>query len=161
MLKTIWKMQKTKRFIIQGIIIFIIFIGLYFLLDYLNMPYTEMQAEFGGILVATNIVLNFILAFISTMMMNFSTALVKFNGKEGKGTFLSGLALFFGMLTYGCTPCVVAFFSTIGISFFVLVLPLAGLPYKFISLGILILGSIWLAHEIQHAKCKIKVAEEK
>ena len=139
MLKTIWKMQNTKRFIIQGIITFLLFSGLYFLLDYLNMSYSEMKAEFGAFLVLTNIFLNLIMSFISTMMMNFSTALVKFNGKEGKGTLLSGVALFFGMLTYGCTPCVVAFFSTIGITFIVLALPLSGLPYKFISLGILIL----------------------
>jgi len=160
MLRSIWEMQKTKRFIIQSIILFLVFSGLYFQLDYLNMPYSEMKEEFGIFLVVTNIFLNLTMSFISSMMLNFSTALVKFNGKEGKGTFLSGVALFFGMLTYGCTPCVVAFFSTIGITFFVLALPLAGLLYKFISLGILILGGLWLAYEIQHAKCKVNKFEE-
>ena len=156
MLGAVMTMQKERRFIIQGIITLILFMGMYFLLDHLNMPYKEMVDEYGIYLVVANIALNILMAFISAAMMNLSSALVRVNGKEGKGTFLSGIAVFFGMLTYGCTPCVVAFFSALGITFSVMVLPLAGLPYKFISFGILILGSLWLLYEIRHAKCKIK-----
>lgn len=155
MIRLIFEMQKQKRFIIQGIITFILFLTLYFLLDRLNMTYPEMIAEYGWLLVAANVTLNILMAAISAIMLNFSTALVKFSGKEGKGTFLSSIAVLFGMLTYGCTPCVIAFFATIGITFSVLALPLAGFPYKLISLGILLLGSIWLLYEIQHSKCKV------
>jgi len=87
--------------------------------------------------------------------------LVKLTGKEGKGTFMSGFAFIFGMLTWGCTPCVIAFFATIGITFAVVALPLAGLPYKFIALALLIVGFIWLRYEANHPRCKIKLDKDK
>ncbi|MGE4378614.1 MAG: hypothetical protein AB7E16_01740, partial [Candidatus Izemoplasmatales bacterium] len=70
--------------------------------------------------------------------------------------FVSIFAGLFGLLTYGCTPCVIAFFSTIGISFAVAALPLAGLPYKLIALVLLIVGFFWLKYESNHVKCKMK-----
>jgi drug/metabolite transporter (DMT)-like permease len=152
----IMSMQKERRYIIQGIIVFLIFIGLYTLLDQLNIGYSEMINQYGVLLVASNIILNVIMAFISAFMWNISTALVKLTGKEGKGSFMSGFAVVFGMLTYGCTPCVIAFFSTVGITFAVAVLPLAGLPYKLLALLLLVLGFFWLKYETNHVKCKIK-----
>jgi hypothetical protein len=155
MFTTILSMQKEKKFIIQGLIVFVVFLGLYTLLDYLNIGYSGMIDEYGILLVIGNIFLNVIMAFISAFMWNVSTVLVKLTGKEGKGSFMSGLAVIFGMLTYGCTPCVIAFFSVIGITFAVAVLPLAGLPYKFLALLLLILGFLWLKYETNHVKCKI------
>jgi len=155
MLKLILNMQKQKRFIVQGMIIASFFLTLYFLLDYLNGGYLLMVEEYGTYLVVINILLNIIMSFLSAFMMNLSSALVKFTGKEGKGTFLSSVAVFFGIMTYGCTPCVIAFFATIGITLSVAALPLAGLPYKFISFGILLIGMLWLFHEINHSKCKL------
>ncbi|MDT8336327.1 MAG: hypothetical protein RQ856_00715 [Candidatus Izemoplasmatales bacterium] len=155
MFTTILSMQKEKQYIIQGLIVFIVFLGLYTLLDYLNIGYSGMLDEYGIFLVIGNVLLNVIMAFISAFMWNVSTALVKLAGKEGKGSFISGLAIIFGMLTYGCTPCVIAFFSVIGITFAVAVLPLAGLPYKLLSLLLLILGFLWLKYETNHVKCKI------
>ncbi len=152
----IMSMQKERRYIIQGIIVFLIFIGLYTLLDQLNIGYSEMINQYGILLVASNIILNVIMAFISAFMWNISTALVKLTGREGKGSFMSGFAVVFGMLTYGCTPCVIAFFSTVGITFAVAVLPLAGLPYKLLALLLLVLGFFWLKYETNHVKCKIK-----
>jgi len=140
-------MQKEKRYIIQGIIVFIVFLALYILLDQLNIGYSGMIDEYGVLLVVGNIILNIIMAFISAFMWNISTAMVKLTGKEGKGSFVSSLAVIFGMLTYGCTPCVIAFFSTIGITFAVAVLPLAGLPYKLVALLLLVLGLLWLIYE--------------
>ena len=156
MFTMILSMQKEKKYIIQGIIVFTVFIGLYTLLDQLNIGYAGMIAEYGLFLVILNIILNIVMAFISAFMWNISTALVKLTGKEGKGSFVSGLAVIFGMLTYGCTPCVIAFFSTIGLTFAVAVLPLAGLPYKLIALVLLILGFFWLKYESNHVKCKVK-----
>jgi hypothetical protein len=152
----ILSMQKEKKYLIQGIIVFTLFFGLYVLLDQLNIGYTAMIQDYGLLLVIGNLLLNVIMAGISALMWNISTAMVKITGKEGKGTFMSGFAFLFGMLTYGCTPCVIAFFSTIGLTFAVAVLPLAGLPYKLIALLLLILGFIWLRHETNHIKCKIK-----
>ena len=68
---------------------------------------------------------------------------------------MTSFSVLFGILTYGCTSCVIAFLSVIGITFAVAVLPLAGLPYKLISLGLLIVGFVWLIKEIKTSKCKI------
>ncbi len=156
MFKTILEMQKQKQFIIKGLIVFTMFLLMYFLLDSLNMDYALMEDDYGLYLVVINIFMNFLMALMSAFMWNVSSALVKLTGKEGKGSFMSGIAYIFGMLTYGCTPCVIALFSTIGLTFSVAVLPLAGLPYKFIALGLLILGMIWLIYETNHVKCKVK-----
>ena len=119
-----------------------------------------MFNEYGLYLVIINIVLNIVMSFMSAFMWNVSTGLVKLTGKEGKGSFFSGIAYIFGLLTYGCTPCVIALFATIGLSFSVAILPLAGLPYKFIALALLIIGFFWLAYESNHVKCKIKTDSE-
>ncbi len=156
MLFEVLTMQRSKRFIIQAVAFFLVFLFLYSILDHLNMPYPEMIAEFGFFLVLGNIVLNIVMSLLSAALLNLSYGLVKLTGKEGKGSFLSFVSVIFGMLTYGCTPCVITFLSMIGISFFVIVLPLAGLPYKFVSLGLLVLGGLWLIYEIKHVKCKIK-----
>ncbi len=156
MFSTILEMQKEKKFIIRGLIIFGLFLLLYFMLDRLNMTYTEMVNTYGIYLVILNIFLNIIMALLSAFLWNISSGLLKMTGKEGKGSFATGFAYVFGLLTYGCTPCVIAFFSTIGLTFSVAVLPLAGLPYKFISFVLLILGLFWLRYEANHVKCKIK-----
>lgn len=156
MLSTVIQMQKQKKFILSGILFFVVFITIYYLLDYFNGGYQEMKANFGLILVIVNIILNLIMALISSTMMNFSSAFLSLSGKEGKGTFFGNIAVFFGMLTYGCTSCVISFFATIGITLSVAVLPLAGLPYKLISFLILIIGFVWLILEIKKGKCKIK-----
>ncbi|XFA98534.1 hypothetical protein ACAG96_06635 [Candidatus Izemoplasma sp. B36] len=159
MFKTILSMQKQKKYIIQGVITFIVFMVLYFVLDFLNMTYNEMIIEYGLFLVVVNIILNIIMSALSAFMWNVSTGLVKLTGREGKGSMLSGLAYLFGLLTYGCTPCVIALFATIGITFSVAALPLAGLPYKFLALVILGLGLVWLIYEANHVKCKVKIDE--
>lgn len=156
MFRTILSMQKEKRFIIQGLIMFALFMILYFMLDKLNMDYSQMIADYGWYLVIINIFMNVFMSLLSAFMWNVSSGLVKLTGKEGKGSFLSGIAYIFGMLTYGCTPCVIAFLSVIGLTFSVAVLPLAGLPYKFVSLGLLVLGLLWLIYETNHVKCKVK-----
>jgi len=156
MFKTILAMQKEKKYIIQGVIVFILFMVLYFTLDSLNIGYRNMIDDFGVYLVVVNVVLNIIMSLTSAFMWNVSTGLVKLTGKEGKGSFFSGIAYVFGLLTYGCTPCVIALFSTIGLTFSVAILPLAGLPYKFIALALLALGLLWLIYETNHVKCKIK-----
>jgi hypothetical protein len=156
MFATIMLMQKEKKFIIQGVIVFVVFLGLYTLLDQLNIGYSGMIEEYGLLLVIGNVLLNIIMAFISAFMWNISTAMVRLTGKEGKGSFVSSFAVVFGMLTYGCTPCVIAFFSTIGITFAIAALPLAGLPYKLIALLLLVGGFFWLKYESNHVKCKVK-----
>lgn len=156
MLRTVISMQKEKKFILMGILFFSVFSVIYYLLDYLNGGYAEMRATYGLYLVAINIFINVVMASISALMMNFSTAFLSLSGKEGKGTFFGNIAVFFGMLTYGCTSCVVAFFAAIGITLSVAVLPLGGLPYKIAAFVILVIGFLWLVFEIKRGKCKVK-----
>lgn len=160
MILEVFKIQKEKKMIIQGIIIFAIFLLIYTVLDYFNGGYHWMRENYGIFLVVGNILLNIIMSALSALMMNLSTAFVRFSAKEGKGTFFTAFSVLFGLLTYGCTPCVIAFFSTIGIAFSVAILPLAGLAYKFVSLALLIIGFIWLLYEIKRFRCKIKNVKE-
>lgn len=158
MFKEALHLQKTKRFIIQNIIFFLLFIVIYVVVDYLNMGYQEMADTYGLTLVITNIFLNIIMSFLSALLMNLSQAMVQLKGKEGKAQSFGFFSVLFGILTYGCTSCVIAFFASIGIAFSVAVLPLAGLPYKLISLILIMIGLIWIRHEINRGSCQVKLS---
>lgn len=147
--------QFTKKYLIQGALFFILFSMIYFIVDSLNMSYLDMRQTYGLFLVIFNIILNITMSFLSALLMNLSTAMVELKGKEGKASSFGFFSVLFGILTYGCTSCVIAFFSAVGIAFSVVALPLAGLPYKLVSLILIMIGLIWIRHEINHAACKI------
>lgn len=158
MLEAAIKLQKTKKYIIQGLLFFSFFILIYTLLDGLNMSYANMVLEYGTFLVVINIILNVVMSLLSAVLMNLSTAMVELKGKEGKGSSFGFFSILFGIFTYGCTTCVIAFLASIGIAFSVIALPLAGLPYKLLSLVFIVIGLIWITKEIQHGKCKVSIA---
>ncbi|MDY0294677.1 MAG: hypothetical protein RBQ71_02605 [Acholeplasmataceae bacterium] len=147
-------LQKTKKFVIQGSLFFAIFLMIYFVVDYLNMSYTEMIETYGLFLVIINVFINIIMSLLSAFLMNLSTAMVQLKGKEGKAQSFGFFSVLFGILTYGCTSCVIAFFASVGIAFSVVALPLAGLPYKLISLALISIGLIWIRREL-NSPCKI------
>lgn len=149
------KLQKSKKFILQGSLFFLLFLIIYFTVDYLNMSYLVMKETYGLYLVIINILLNIVMSFLSSFLMNLSTAMVILKGKEGKASNFGFLSVLFGILTYGCTSCVIAFFASIGIAFSVVALPLAGLPYKLISLLLISIGLIWIRKEIEKGSCNI------
>ncbi|MDD2574942.1 MAG: hypothetical protein PHD47_00575 [Acholeplasmataceae bacterium] len=155
MLTLVLQKQKQRKYVFSLIVFFVLFSLIYYLLDYLNGGYVKMKNDYGIYLVIINILLNIFMSALSAFMFNLSKALVDLNSKEGKGTFMTSISVLFGILTYGCTSCVIAFFTAIGITFAVAVLPLAGLPYKLISLVLLLIGFIWLIKEIKTSKCKI------
>jgi hypothetical protein len=155
MLSLVLKKQKSMKYLVSFAIYSGFFMVIYFLLDSLNGGYFDMSIRYGQYLVTINIILNVVMSLFSALMFNLSSALVDLTKKEGKGTFMTMFSVLFGVLTYGCTSCVIAFFAVIGITFSVAVLPLAGLPYKLISLGLLILGFIWLIREIKKSQCKL------
>jgi hypothetical protein len=160
MFEQVWALQKNKKNIIYGVLFFAVFLTVYTVLDSLNGGYRFMAESEGVWLVVLNIVVNVLMSSLSALMMNLSSAFVKFSGKEGKGSFMTSFAVFFGILTYGCTACVIAFFATIGITFSVMLLPLAGFPYKIMALVLLVIGFIWLRHEINTNQCKVKLKEQ-
>ncbi|CDR31087.1 Uncharacterised protein [Acholeplasma oculi] len=156
MFSLVLNMQKTKKYIIEGTIFFILFLAIFFTLDYLNMSYQDMNLTYGSWLVVLNIFMNIVMALLSTLMMNFSTALVELRASKGNGSNLGFLATVFGIFTYGCTSCVIAFMSAVGINLVVIALPFAGLPYKFLSLLLIIIGLGIIMREIKVGVCKIK-----
>ncbi len=155
MLTYVIQKQFRPNFILMNVLYFAFFMFIYTLVDSFNMSYEAMNLEFGLGLVITNITLNIIMALLSMFMLGLTSAQFDLSGKESNGSNLSIASVFFGILTYGCTPCVIAFFAAIGISFSVIALPFAGLPYKFISLAILLIGLLWVIRSIQKTTCKI------
>ena len=150
------KLQTSKKYLIQGFLFLTFFLIIYFIVDSLNMSYEEMAITYGTYLVVINIILNVIMSLASALLMNLSTAMVTLKGKEGKATNFGFFSVFFGILTYGCTSCVIAFFAAVGITFSVIALPLAGLPYKLISLLLITIGLFWIYKELQKGACAIK-----
>jgi hypothetical protein len=148
---------KERKYIIQALLFFVAFMVIYQIVDSLNMSYQEMRETYGTYLVVTNITLNITMSLLSAFLMHLSTAMVELKGKEGKGTTFGFLSVLFGVLTYGCTSCVIAFFASIGIAFSVIALPLAGLPYKLISLILIIIGVLLVRRELIYGTCKVKM----
>ncbi|AUD62819.1 hypothetical protein BK010_04165 [Tenericutes bacterium MO-XQ] len=151
---------KERKYIIQAMLFFVAFMVIYQIVDSLNMSYQEMRETYGTYLVVTNITLNITMSLLSAFLMHLSTAMVELKGKEGKGTTFGFLSVLFGVLTYGCTSCVIAFFASIGIAFSVIALPLAGLPYKLISLILIIIGLLLVRRELIYGTCKVKMTPD-
>lgn len=152
------ELLKTKKYVIQAVIFTSIFMFMYSLIDSFNVSYAQMSREFGVYLVILNISINLLMAFMSAILMNLSSAMVYLKGTDSKGANMSFVSVLFGILTYGCTPCVIAFFANIGITFSVIALPLAGLPYKLISLLLIAVGLWWTKREIEKGACKVKLS---
>ena len=149
------KLLKTRKLIIQGSIFFTFFMVIYTMIDGFNLSYSAMNQQYGFYLVVVNIFLNLTMAMLSALLLNLSTAMATLKGKESKGSNLSFISVLFGILTYGCTPCVIAFFASVGIAFSVIALPLAGLPYKLLSLLLIVVGILWTIREIKVGQCKV------
>ncbi|HRY77572.1 MAG TPA: hypothetical protein P5154_02280 [Candidatus Izemoplasmatales bacterium] len=150
---------KTRKYLIQSVVFFTVFLVLYSMIDHLNLPYPEMIEIYGRSLVVINVLLNVVMSAAGAVLMALSGINVELRGKEGKGSNLGFFSVFFGMLTYGCTSCVISFFAAVGIAFSVVALPLAGLPYKLISLILVSIGLLWMVWEIKTGKCRVPKAE--
>lgn len=156
MIKTAFLKQKEKNFIWMNIGFFTFFVVLYTIIDSLNMPYGEMLNQYGLFLLISNIVMNIVMAAISTLMMTLTAAQFKLTGSESKANNVTFVSVIIGILTYGCTPCVISFFAGIGISLTAAAAyPLGGFPFKFLSLAVLILGFIWILYRLNKAVCKV------
>lgn len=136
---------------------FIAFSILYFVIDDLNLSYSEMADQYGLWLVIVNILLNLIMAGLASFMITLSDYALREKGIKTKGENMGFLSVVFGVLTYGCTPCVIGFLAVFGISFSVLALPFAGLPYKLISLALIILGIWILNRELKRNQCGFSI----
>lgn len=135
-------------------LMFVLYLVIFFTIDYLNMPYPEMIVQEGVVVTSLHIILNGVMASLSTYLFKLHEGIFQQIGREVKGNNTPIYAALFGILTYGCTSCVISFFAAIGIQLSIVALPWAGLPYKLISLLILVVG-IWFSLNQQKKVCKI------
>lgn len=158
MLLIIKQHAKQRNNILLMALLFIGFFALYVFLDFEgNTNYQLMTANFGIGITITHILINMLIAFLSSIMVAFSIINYKITQVEPKGSnAIPFLTFIFGLLTFGCTSCVVAFLSAVGIAFSPLVLPNGNLLWKLVALLFVILGFIWVMYSIQNTKCKIK-----
>ena len=147
------KLKEKKKTLIM---FFLFFLAINTVVDYLNMSYPKMALTYSNVLVIANISLNAIMSALVSIMLTLSIINVQLKGSETKSQNLGFLSVLFGIMTYGCTSCVIGFFATIGISYSVVALPFAGLPYKFLSLFIIILGLLFTKYEM-NKPCKVKL----
>lgn len=153
---------KKEFFLKKNLIIFAVlvlfFFGLYTFLDFEgNTNYKLMTEHFGIVITLTHILINIIIALLSAYMVTLSTINYNLTKKEPKGAnAIPFLTFIFGLLTFGCTGCVVAFFTAVGIAFTPIILPNGNLIWKLAALLLVILGYIYIMYSIKNMKCKIK-----
>jgi hypothetical protein len=158
MLTAVKQEARTKQNILLFVLLFFLFFALYVFLDFEgNTNYSVMTTNFGVGITVLHIVINLVIAGISSIMVGFSVINYRLTKQEPVGSnAIPFVSFLFGLLTFGCTSCVVAFLSAVGIAFTPLVLPNGNLLWKFAAMVFVLLGFLWIMYSIQHTKCKIK-----
>ncbi|MCF7925115.1 MAG: hypothetical protein K9L26_01085 [Candidatus Izimaplasma sp.] len=158
MLQLVYKESFRPKYIILQSALFVFFLGLYVFLDFEgNISYQVMINEFGLFVTVAHFVLNIIIAIASAIMVSYSIIGFSFTKKEVSGSSaVPFLSFIFGLLTFGCTPCVVAFLSAVGIAFTPVILPNGNLPFKLMATAFVLIGMFWVLYTIKHTTCKIK-----
>jgi len=143
-------------------ILFVFFFGLYVFLDFEgNTNYRLMTEAFGLGIVMIHIVINIIIAILSSIMVTFAIINQKLTKIDPKGSnAIPFLTFIFGLLTFGCTGCVVAFFTSVGIAFTPIILPAGNMLWKVLALLFVIIGFAYVMYTIEHTKCKINTKEK-
>jgi len=158
MLTLVYQQAKTRQNILLHLALFVFFFALYVFLDFEgNTNYAIMTNQFGFGITLLHIVINLIIATLTSIMVAFSIINFKLTKVEPVGSNAIPFVTFLlGVFTFGCTPCVVAFLGAVGIAFTPLVLPNGNLLWKLAALALVVLGFLWIMYSIQHTKCKIK-----
>jgi len=151
------------NYILLLIGLFVFFFGLYIFLDFEgNTNYIVMIENFGLSIVLIHVFINFLIASLSAVMVTFSIINFNLTKVEPKGSnAIPFLTFIFGLLTFGCTGCVVAFFSAVGIAFSPIIFPQGNMIWKIIALLFVIIGFIWIMYSIEHTTCRPKELKEK
>jgi len=159
MLSLVLNEQKKKKNIGILIGIFIFIYGLYLFLDILAFgSFAILIDELGYPLFFGHQVLNVIMASLTSTMVSLSQIKLRLTKSEPVGSnAIPFLSFIFGLLTFGCAPCVVAFFAAIGIAFTPIVFPHGNLLWKFILLALIIVGFVWILYSINKGVCKPKL----
>lgn len=156
MLKMVLKEHKKNKYIVINLIFFLFFLLIYYLLDNSGgNSYLVMTDNEGLLVTILHIIINLLMSLLSSILITWSIIGQKLNGVEPNGTSVTGISVILGVLTYGCTPCVIAFFAAIGIGFTPIILPFANLPWKIVSLLIISIGFYFITKSINNPKCKV------
>ncbi len=157
MLTLVWEKQKERKFIQLFILMWAFVYGLYLFLDVLY--YGSINAMVNSLspgLIVVHQITNLVIAGIATVMLSFSQIQLVLTKKEPLGgNSIPFSSFIFGLLTFGCAPCVITFLSVIGIAFTPLVLPFGNLVWKLILLAFMGLGMAFVIKRIQNTACKI------
>ena len=158
MLSIIYKKSFERNYIYLQIGLFLFFTGLYIFLDFEgNTNYSVMIESFGLGITLIHVIVNVIIGFLSMIMVSYSIINYSFTKKDVPGSNAIPLISFiFGILTFGCTSCVVAFLASVGIAFTPVLLPNGNLLFKFGALLIVLLGFIWVLYKLEHTTCEVK-----
>ncbi len=158
MLPIVWQAQKTKKNLIIWAVLFIAVFTLYVFFDILaNQTLTHMFNTLGLTLFIVHVGVNFVLALLTSTMLSLTQVNLTLTKKEPKGAnSIPVLSFVFGLLTFGCTPCVVAFLAAVGIAFTPLTLGPANLTWKLILLVLISLSFVYILYSIHNTTCKVK-----
>lgn len=158
MLTLVLEKQKEQKFIALFGLMWAFMYGLYLFLDYLWYgSFQAMGQELSTGLIVIHQVTNLAVSFIVTVMLSFSQISLFINKTEPLGgNSIPFLSFIFGLLTFGCAPCVITFLGAIGIAFTPLVLPFGNLVWKFILFGLMLGGLGFVLYRIQNTVCDIK-----
>lgn len=154
------ELKQTKNWILLPIL-FAFFLGLYIFLDFEgNTNYQIMTEQFGIGIVMIHVMINIIIAVLSSIMVTFAIINQKLTKIDPKGSnAIPFLTFIFGLLTFGCTGCVIAFFTSVGIAFTPIILPAGNMLWKVLALLFVIGGFMYVMYTIEHTKCKVNLKE--
>lgn len=158
MLPLIYKASFERKFILLQVGLFVFFLGLYIFLDFEgNLSYSNMIDNFGLGVTLLHIVMNIVIAVLSAIMVGYSIINYSFTKKDVTGSnAIPLLSFIFGILTFGCTSCVVAFLASVGIAFTPVILPNGNLLFKFIAMVFVGLGFLFIMYRLHNTTCEIK-----
>ena len=159
MLKAVWHEQiKLSGLRLWGIIFVIVF-ALYSFFDILAFgSIANMVDELGTSLTTLHIALNTTMALLTSFMVSMTQIKMNLTKSEPLGsTGIPAFSFVFGLLTFGCTPCVVSFLAAVGIAFTPIVFPNGNLLWKLILIALIAIGLVYILWRIEKSTCKVKV----
>ncbi len=158
MLTLVLEKQKESKNIVILAAIFTFVYGLYLFLDWLaHGSWNAVFSELGTGLFLVHQGFNLVIALIAASMISLSQIKLNLTKSEPKGaTSIPFFSFIFGLLTFGCAPCVVTFLGAVGIAFTPIVLPFGNLPWKIILLAMMLIGFIYIIRSIDKGTCTPK-----
>ncbi len=159
MLRTVWHEQIKPSGLRLWAIVFIIVFSLYSFFDILAFnSYSNMVAELGPSLTSVHIILNAVMALLTSFMVSMTQIKLRLTKSEPLGsTGIPTFSFVFGLLTFGCTPCVVSFLAAVGIAFTPIVFPNGNLLWKMMLVVLITIGVIYILWRIEKSTCKVKI----